>query len=127
MTGTLPAPLALSHAHALRTAELLQKSARLALTQPPPAVAQELAELGRATFDRYAAMQRDWMAQWRDWAAYAAAIEEARTLPIYAEHGMNAMVRAQKLASDQIAATMTLGENAAVSYGYWLDRRLQEG
>ncbi len=127
MHGKPPALPALSQAHARRAADLWGKSARLALSRPTPEVAGELVALGRATADRLAAMQRDWIAQWRDWAAYAAAIDEARTLPIYAEHGMNTAVRAQKLAADQIAAAVTLTENVAVSYGYWLDRRLGEG
>jgi hypothetical protein len=127
MTTELPAPLRLSMTQMQQAAELCGKSARLAVTQPSPAVAQELAALGRATLDRFTAMQGDWATQWRDWAAYAASVNQARTPSIYVEHSMNTLVRAQKLMSDQMTATMALTENVTVSYGYWLDRRIGGG
>lgn len=127
MHTQLPAALRLSMTQARRAAELSAKSARLAMTPPTPALAQELMALGRAASDRFAAMQGEWIGQWRDWGDYAAAINEARTASIYAEHGMNTLLRAQKLMSDQITATMELTENVTVSYGYWIDRRLGGG
>lgn len=126
-TTRMPAPMRLSMTHMRQAAELCGKSARLAMTQPTPDTAQELAALGRATLDRFMAMQGAWIGQWRDWAEYAASIDEARTLSIYAEHGLNTLVRAQKLASDQMTETMELTENVTVSYGYWIDRRLGGG
>ncbi len=123
MTDRMPAPLRATMDHAHRGADLWRKSAQLAMAGQAPALAAEMTDLGRATLTRYAGMQRDWAAQWQAWAAYAAQIDAAPTLPKYAEHGMNTAVRAQQLVTGQMTATAELAENAAVSLGYLVNRR----
>ena len=125
MTDHIPAPLRLSVDHVHRRANLVAKAAQVSMTGRAPELMSGMADLGRATLARSAAMQRGWAEQWKAWADYAAAIEGAPTLPKYTEHGMNTVVRAQQLASEQMTATTELAENVMVSYGFLVDRLLE--
>lgn len=125
MTDHIPAPLRLSVTHMQRRTDLMAKAAQVSMSGGAPALMSGLAELGRASLARSADMQRAWAEQWTAWGAYAAAIDGATTLPKYTEHGMNTIVRAQQLVSEQVTASSELAENVTVSYGFLLHRLLE--
>lgn len=115
-------PLALAQAQ--RCAKLAQDTARLAMRPPEPSTFSELVELGRASADRMTALQKGWLRDWSDWAAYAGSIAGADTVPKFTERAGNIALRAEAQLQKQINQTTDLGENILVSYGFWLSKRL---
>jgi len=126
MTDHIPAHLRLSADHVQRRTDLMAKAAQVSLSGRAPELMSGMAELGRATLARSADMQRGWAEQWKAWGTYAAAINGATTLPKYTEHGMNTIVRAQQLVSEQMTASTELAENATVSYSFLVNRLLEQ-
>lgn len=109
-----------------RQAQIAQDTAKLALAAPGPTTFAEAADLGRAAFQRMEEMQKSWMLGWADWAGYAARLPETDTVPKFAERLGNIALRAQIQMTTQMTDMAELGENVAVSYGYWVSRQVTE-
>lgn len=125
MTNDLKvASLPATHAH--RTAQILRDTAKLAVTSPNPVALVEAAEIGRAAIERVSTLQKGWVRDWMDWAEYARSITGADTLPKFADHAGNILVRAQAQMTNQMTALTDVSENLAVNYSYWVARQLEE-
>lgn len=125
MTNDLKAAsLPATHAH--RTAQMLRDTAKLAVTSQDPQTLVGATQLGRAAMERVSALQKGWVQDWMDWAAYARSITGADTLPKFAEHAGNIAVRAQAQMTNQMTALTDVSENLTVNYGYWVARQLEE-
>jgi hypothetical protein len=118
------AAIPVTHAH--RTGQMVQDTAKLALTSPHPLAFAGAAALGRAAMERVSVLQKGWVRDWMEWAAYAQSITGADTLPKFAEHAGNIVVRAQAQVTNQMTAITDVSENFAVNYSYWVARQLEE-
>ena len=85
---------------------------------------KETRDLQRAAWRRYAALQKNWAAQWAGWFDYADRIKGANTMSKLVEMESNILAQAAELLGTQITSLVTLQENIEVDYTYLMKQIL---
>ena len=124
MTDVVTQTLSLQTSQMSRAAQTLQRSAVLAAHGPDATVWTEGMELAGATYKRVTEMQKSWLNEWSTWASYAQSLQGADTVPKYFERIGNIALQAQTQMNTQTTEMSELMDNIAVSYSYWLERKI---
>lgn len=109
-----------------RTTKSALQTARLATVPPRAEALSEVAELAKASTERFLLLQKSWAEEWGAWLTYAGSLSGADTLPKVMERSANIALQAQAQVMSQVTDTMGLMENISVSYSYWVAKQFEE-
>ena len=109
---------------AVRLADTTSTTAQVLLSGRGAEAMKETRDLQRAAWRRYAALQKNWAAQWAGWFDYADRIKGANTMSKLVEMESNILAQAAELLGTQITSLVTLQENIEVDYTYLMKQIL---